>query len=66
MPANLLSRQIDSLRLCSAARPVSRWRKLQTESPQQLAAGGKAPVMAMGLKRRIELHVGTRKLLFSK
>ena len=66
MPANLLFRRIDSLRLFSAAKPVSRWKKLQNESPQQLGAGGKSLAMAMGLKRRIELHVGTRKLLFSK
>ena len=57
MPVNLLFRQTGCHRRCSVARPISRWKKLQNVLRQRLGAEGKAPAMAMGLKRRIELHV---------
>ena len=66
MPVNSLFRQTDSLRRCSIAKPVSRWRKLPNELQRQLVVKGKAPAMETGLKRRIESHVGTWRLLFSR
>ena len=66
MQVNLLFRQTDSRLRCSIARPDSRLKKSQSELQRQLGAEVKEPEMEMGLKRRIELHVGTRRLLFSR